>query len=288
MIKIMTDAAADIEKQLIEELEIEVLPFMINLDGESIIADKDLSIDDFYQKIKETDAIPSTSQMSPQDVEDAYRRLCDGGNSVIHISMSGNGSGIYNTSCMVANELREEGLDITNIDSTMFSWVIGNNVIKAARMAKEGKSKEEIIDFLTEAFNRDSAYFVVDDLTFLKKNGRIKATTMAISRALDIKPILTINDGLVEACKKVRGLKKAMSILCDYVDERWDREDGEVFILHSDADDKVEILKGMLEERFSPEKIVIGKIGPIITSHAGLGLVGIYFKHKESYKNYVS
>ncbi len=288
MIRIMTDAAADIKKEVAEELGIEILPFMINLDGESIVADKDLDYEAFYEKIRTAESIPSTSQMSPMEVENAYRRLCEGGNSVIHITMSANGSGLYNTSCVIANELCEEGLDITVIDSTMFAWVIGNNVIKAAEMARDGKSKEEIIDFVTEAFERDSAYFVVDDLTFLQKNGRIKATTMVISRALDIKPVLTINDGLVEACKKVRGLKKAMSVLCDYVDERWDREDSEIILLHSDAGDKLEILKAMVEERFNPDKIYVGHIGPIITSHAGVGLMGIYFKHKESYKNYVS
>lgn len=289
MIKIMTDAAADIDQQTAKELEIEVLPFIINLDGESIVADVHLTPDAFYDKVRAAAEIPTTSQMSPEDVEAVYRRLCSGGNSVIHIAMSANGSGIYNTSCMVAQMLQEEGLDITVIDSAMFAFAIGRAAVQAARMAKAGKSKEEIIAYVTGVYDRDTAYFVVDDLTYLKKGGRIKATTMAVSALLDIKPILMIKDGLVEAYQKVRGLKKAMAILCGYAEERMDMSgESEVILLHSDAEDKVAVLKAMVEERVKPDKITVVKIGPIITAHAGLGLVGIYFKHKESYKNYVS
>ena len=252
-----------------------------------ICADVDLAPETYYQKLRESDAFPSTSQMSPAELEDRYRKLGKDGDSILHITISANGSGIHNTSCMVAQQLNAEGFDITVIDSTMFSYVIGKPVIEAAKMAKEGKSKEEIIAFLTEVYHRDTAYFVVDDLTFLKKGGRIKATTMAIGTMLDIKPILNINGGLVEAYRKVRGLKKAMSVLADYVEERMDNpENNEVIILHSDAMDKVEILKQMIENRVHPASISVGKIGPIITSHAGLGVVGLFFKHKKPYEEY--
>lgn len=289
MIKIMTDKAADIEQSVAEELGIEILPFVVNVGGESLIADIKLSPEEFYAKVRASEEVPTTSQMSPSDVEDIYRRLCEDGSAVIHITISSNGSGINNTSNLVAGQLREEGMDITVIDSTMFSMAIGAAVIEAAKMARAGKDKQEIIDYVTRVYSRDTAYFVVDDLTFLKRGGRIKATSMAISSLLDIKPILMINDGLVEAYKKVRGLKKAISILCGYAEERMDHpEENEIIILESDAADKVELLKSMLEERVHPKNITVTKIGPIITAHAGLGLVGLYFKHKEPYKNYVS
>lgn len=287
MIKIIADAAADITEAEAREFGIEILPFMVHFGEKSILADAGLDYGEFYQLIRESDQIPSTSQISPADIEDCYRKVSEGGNSIIHISISSKGSGAFNTATMVANQLNSEGFDITVIDSTMFSFVIGKVVIEAARMAKEGKEKEEIISYVNETFHRDTAYFVVDDLTFLQKGGRIKATTMAISKALDIKPILNINGGLVEAYKKVRGLKKAMLTLCSYAAERMDDpENNEIYILHTDAEDKVEIVEKMLLEKVNPKEIHIRKIGPIITSHAGLGLVGIFFKHKEPYENY--
>ncbi len=287
MIKIMADAAADIPKELAEEWDIEILPFMIYLGDKAVKADVNLAPETFYTMLEESGCVPTTSQMSPADVEKVYRRLCENGDSVIHITMSANGSGIYNTSRMVAEQLNDEGFDITVIDSTMFAYVIGYTVVEAAKMAKAGKSKEEIVRYVNEVYHRDTAYFVVDDLTFLKKGGRIKATTMAISSLLDIKPILNINDGLVEAYKKVRGLKRAMATLAAYAEERMDcPEENEVVLLHSNAPDKVEILKAMVEERVHPKKITVVKIGPIIASHAGLGLMGIYFKHKQPYESY--
>lgn len=287
MIRIMADTAADIPKELAEQYDIEILPFMIFLGEKSVLADKDLAPETFYTMLEESGCIPTTSQVSPEEVEKRYRRLGENGDSIIHITMSANGSGIYNTSCLVASQLKEEGFDITVIDSTMFAYAIGYAVVEAAKMAKAGCSKEEIIAYVTEVYHRDTAYFVVDDLTFLKKGGRIKATTMAISTILDIKPILNINSGLVEAYQKVRGLKRAMAKLASYAAERMENpEENEVILLHSNAPDKVEILKKMVEETVRPKSIWVGKIGPIITSHAGEGLMGIYFKHKKPYESY--
>ena len=287
MLRIMTDAAADIPAATAKELNIEILPFMIHLGKKTICADRDFQPEKYYAMLKKTDQIPTTSQMSPADVEAVYRRLGAEGDPIIHVTISSNGSGIYNTSCLVAEQLRGEGFDITVVDSQMFAYVIGYPVVTAAQMAAEGKGKEEILAFLRTCYTRDTAYFVVDDLTFLKKGGRIKATAMVISTVLDIKPILNINGGLVEAYRKVRGLKKAMSVLVQYAQERMEApEKNTVYILHSDAEDKVEILSKMVEEKVKPAAIKVVKIGPIITSHAGLGLVGIYFPHQKPYTEY--
>ena len=286
MIKIVTDSAADIPKSIAEELDIEILPFMINIDGKQIVADKNLTPQEFYKMVENCVEIPSTSQMSPADLEDIYRKI-GAENTIIHITMSARGSGINNTSNLVAAQLNDEGFDITVIDSGKFTMIIGDTVIKAAKMARSGASKHEIIDFTNENYARDTAYFLVDDLTFLKKGGRIKATTMAISKVLDIKPILFINDGLVEATRKVRGLKKSLSVLVDFIEERMENpEENEVMILDSDAPDKVEAIEEMIRERIKPKAITYAKIGPVITCHAGPGLVGVYFKHKKPYTEY--
>ena len=286
MIKIVTDSAADIPKSIAEELDIEILPFMINIDGKQIVADKNLTPQEFYKMVENCVEIPSTSQMSPADLEDIYRKI-GAENTIIHITMSARGSGINNTSNLVAGQLNDEGFDITVIDSGKFTMIIGDTVIKAAKMARSGASKQEIIDFTNENYARDTAYFLVDDLTFLKKGGRIKATTMAISKVLDIKPFLFINDGLVEATRKVRGLKKSLSVLVDFIEERMENpEENEVMILDSDAPDKVEAIEEMIRERIKPKAITYAKIGPVITCHAGPGLVGVYFKHKKPYTEY--
>lgn len=286
MIKIVADSAADIPKEIAEELNIEILPFVINIDGRQIVADKDLKPEDFYAMVQSCEEIPTTSQMSPADLEDIYRGI-GADKTIIHITISAKGSGINNTANLIAEQLSAEGFDITVIDSGKFTMTIGQAVCEAAKMARNGADKQEIIDYVTECYARDTAYFLVDDLTFLKKGGRIKATTMAISKVLDIKPILFINDGLVEALRKVRGLKKSLSVLVDFIEERMENPaEGEVMILDSDAPDKVEMIEQMIRERINPAKITYAKIGPVITSHAGPGLVGVFFKHKKPFTEY--
>lgn len=286
MIKFMVDRGADIPSDLAKEKGIYVLPFVINLDGKSIIADRDFDADEFYKAVRESESVPTTSQMSPKDVEAMFREIGKE-NQIIYISISSKGSGINNTAHMVADSLKDEGFDITVLDSEMYTMAIGMPVLEAVDMAQKGASKAEVVEFLETVYKRDTAYFVVDDLTFLKKGGRIKATAMVISALLDIKPILMITDGLVEAYRKVRGLKKAMSVLADYAEERMEKpEENEILILDTDAPDKVEIVEEMLKRRLHPAKITHCKIGPVITAHAGVGLVGVYFRHKKPYTQY--
>ncbi len=286
MIKLMIDRGADIPVELLEKYDIRVLPFTVNLDGKSITAGGDFEAEEFYEMVRGSENVPTTSQMSPEDMEAMFREIGKE-NQIIYVSISANGSGINNTAHMIADSLKDEGFDISIVNSEMYTMAIGMPVLAAAEMIKDGASKDEVVEFLENTYKRDTAYFVVDDLTFLKKGGRIKATTMAISALLDIKPILMITDGLVEACKKVRGLKKAMSVLVGYAEERMDSPgENEVIVMDTDAPEKVEIVKNLLRERVAPAKITHYKIGPVITAHAGLGLVGIYFKHKQPYTEY--
>ncbi|MBR5613926.1 MAG: DegV family protein [Clostridia bacterium] len=281
MVKIMTDLSADLSKAQAEEYGISVLPFYINYLDESILADLDYTPEMFYEKFKSSEELPATSQATPGILEDMYR---DFGNEdpIIHITIPANSSGIVNTAINVSTRLNEEeGFDITVVDSSMYSMGTGVNVIEAAKMAKDGASKDEIISFLKNRFEKDKVYFIVDDLKYLQKGGRIKATTMVVSKVLDIKPILWSNEGMVEAFAKVKGLKKAISKMVDIVEENIDDpENSTVYVIHADAEDKAELTAEMIRNRVSPKNIQLSKVGPIITCHAGVGVFGIYFKHK--------
>ena len=282
MVRIMADFAADIPAEFIKEHGLKVLPFYINTGDKSILADENYKPEEFYELIKTTDDIPKTSQPSPETLESMFRELSAEGEPVIYVSISANASGVFTTANLIANDLKEEGLDITIIDSKSFSLGIGTPVMEAVLMAEAGAGKEEIINFLTETYERDRVYFVVDDLTFLKKGGRIKATTAVIGDLLDIKPILYSNDGLVEVYAKVRGQKKAISKIVDEIIENMDNpEENEIVVLDADAEEKADILVKFLEKKVNAKNISRHKVGPVITCHAGLGVMGVYFKHKK-------
>ncbi len=280
MVKIMTDMSADIPKEVAEKYDIKVLPFYINCEDESILADINYTPEMFYEKFAALENIPSTSQATPDILEEMYRSIGKE-NQIIHITIPANSSGIVNTAKMISAELQEEGFDIEIVDSSMFSYGIGANVVAAAEMAEKGASKEEIVAFLKERFEKDRVYFIVDDLTTLKKGGRIKATTMVVSAILDIKPILYSSDGKVEAFAKVKGLKRAIAKLVDCIEENIeDRENTEICIMDAGCPEKAEMLKKAIIERFGEREIFEGKVGPIITCHAGMGVFGTYFRHK--------
>ncbi len=281
MIKIMTDLSADIPKETALALDIAVLPFYINYGEDSILADLDYTADMFYEKFKSLDEMPRTSQATPGILEDMYRELGKD-NEIIHITIPGGSSGIVNTARNLSNQLiEEEGFDITIVESSMYSLGTGVNVIEAAKMAQNGATGDEIVAYLNERFEKDRVYFIVDDLKYLQKGGRIKATTMVVSKVLDIKPILWSNDGMVEAFDKVKGLKRAISKMVDIVAEKIeDAEEATVYVLHADALKSAEITAEMINNKINPKKVEIGKVGPIITCHAGIGVFGIYFKHK--------
>lgn len=280
MVKIMTDLSADLTAAQAEEYGIKVLPFYINYPDESILADLSYTPGEFYEKFKSTEEMPATSQATPGILEDIYREL---GNTdpIIHITIPANSSGIVNTAMNISSTLNsEEGFDITVIDSSMYSLGTGVNVIEAAKMAANGASKDEILAFLKERFEKDKVYFIVDDLKYLQKGGRIKATTMVVSKVLDIKPILWSNDGMVEAFAKVKGLKKAISKLVEIVNENMeDKENGTVYVLDADAAANGDMTAEYLKKA-GICNIVRGQVGPVITCHAGVGVFGLYFRHK--------
>lgn len=283
MVRIMADKSADIPLEFVKEHDLKILPFYINIGDESIFADAEYGAEEFYNLLKTAKENPKTSQCTPDFVEDMFRELGKDGEPVVYVSIPANASGAYNTANMMAQKLiEEENMDITVIDSKTFSMGIGVPVMEAVIMAENGATKEEIVSFLTETFERDSVYFVVDDLVYLKKGGRIKASTAVIGEILDIKPVLTNNDGMVEVYQKVRGGKKALSKLVEEAETKMDSpSEGEIYLLSADADEKAELLKKMLEKKVMPKEIKRYPVGPVITTHAGLGVVGIYFKHKK-------
>ncbi|MBZ4655188.1 MAG: domain protein DegV family [Peptococcaceae bacterium] len=277
-VKIVTDSTADLPLALIKELGITVVPLKV-LFGEKVYREGvDISAREFYEKLKESDKLPTTSQPSPGEFQEVFNSLSADGSSVISIHISANMSGTYQAALIAKNAL--PGRDVTVIDSKLVSMALGLVVIEAARAAKAGKDKSEIINIAHDVMNKVHTYFVVDTLEYLQKGGRIGKASALLGTMLNIKPILTLHDGYVASFEKIRGKGKALERILELARNFSDaHEDHEIrcALTHSNVlDEAVTFHKRLISELKYSEHI-ISDIGAVVGTHTGPGTIALFF-----------
>lgn len=284
-ILLMTDSGSDIGMKRAEEYGIKVLPLKYSFDGENYYRDGvDQTLEEFYAMEKANADVPKTAQISPLEFEQAFEQAYkDGYDIVIYTSLSGAASGTCQNACMMATQAMEEheGFRVEVINSMTYSMLYGHAVIEGAKLLKEGKGADEIIEKIKKICYSSNAYFVTDDLTHLKKGGRINAATFAVANMLDIKPVLILKDGLVEQGAKLRGSKNIYKKLVDAAKVMGDFNEGKVFTIHTCVYEKAANLKEAILDQFPGIEVGDILVGPTIGCHTGPDLFGIvYFGEK--------
>ena len=289
-IKIITDSGSDISWKKAQKLGIRMLPISFTFDGETYYREGiDMSRDEFYEKLSSNDVTPKTAQVTPVQFADAFNEEYDNGyDTLIVVTISSSGSGMYNNAVMSAAEVMDErGGEIIVIDSQGYSCIYGGAVVHAAKMLGEGKGKDEIVDYIKSACESMKAYFLVEDLLHLKKGGRINAATLVIANMLDIKPVLTIKDGLVVQKDKLRGSKKVLKkLVANAEDDGVNLSGKTVFIAYTGNKEIAQELKGELADAFGDVNCVDIELGSVIGCHGGPALVGFVFSEKYDFTDY--
>ncbi len=279
---ITTDTASDISLETAQKYGIHLMPINLNIDGKEYKDRYELTPEQFYSVLEESSSIPKTSQITVNEHMEEFKKFSDD-HTIIHVSISANASGTNQSAHLAANEIREENpdADITILDPASFSYGYGLYVIEAAKMANDGKSKEEIIDYLTKCFEKCKVFFATETLDYLQKGGRISSGTKLIANVLDITPILTIENGLVTSKDKVRGSKKLLGRIADMVNEAADHSiEQKIAIMHGNSLEKAEKFKEKLIEKTGFSDYEIEILGPTIAIHAGPGALGVIFLAK--------
>ncbi len=276
-VKIVTDSTADLPPALVKELGINVVPLKV-LFGEKVYREGvDITPKEFYEKLRESEKLPSTSQPSPGEFQEVFQALTEDGSSVISIHISGNMSGTYQAALIAKNALPDR--DITVIDSKLVSMALGLVVIEAARAAKAGKNNLEIINIAYNVMNKVNTYFVVDTLEYLQKGGRIGKAQALLGTMLNIKPILTLQDGFVASFEKVRGKGKALERILELARKFSDEHEGREIrcaLVHADVlDETIAFHQRMISELRCSEHI-ISDIGAVVGTHAGPGTIALF------------
>ncbi|CAI8794306.1 DegV family protein [Brevibacillus sp. IT-7CA2] len=277
-IVILTDSASDIDASVRQSLGIVAVPLKIMFGAETYVDAVTISSSEFFDKLKQSSVMPTTSQPSPLEFAEAYKAIYEKYGKdvqIIAILLSGSLSGTYQ-SAMIAKSMLDENIDITVIDSRKASFVHGMICVEAAKAAQAGKNKEQILDQIDRYLDEVQVYFIVDTLEFLQKGGRIGKASAVIGSLLNIKPILTLDTaGYVSAFDKVRGTKKALNRVFEALQEYAQGESVKIAVLHSSVPDQAAELLERLKQEFSVTDSWLEQIGPVIGTHTGPGLLGI-------------
>jgi DegV family protein with EDD domain len=275
-IKIFSDSTMDLPKSYIDEHNISIVPLYVRFGEESYKDMFDLDSDAFYRKMAQTTVFPSTSQPSPQDFVDAYRPFVDEGYGIVSIHISSKLSGSYNSAVQAAKML--SGADITVIDGMSASIGTGLIVLAAARAAKEGKSKQEVLDIANSLIPKVRVIFTVDSLDHLQRGGRIGKAQAFLGSVLNVKPLLILEDGVIHPKERVRGQAKLFRRVLEVVGEDIKKDEGvKVALIHAGVPDTVERLKKEIETSFKVDELILSKIGSVIGAHTGPGAWGVIY-----------
>lgn len=275
-IRIVTDSTADLPKEMVEELNITVVPLNVHF-GEEVFLDwVELSPEDFFTKLPQTDLLPRTSQPSPGDFQKAYQEVGGSGDAIISVHISQVLSGTYQSATMARDLLPD--MDITVIDSKVASMALGFIVLEAARAAKAGKSKEEVLEIIDFYMQETRVLFMVDTLEYLQKNGRIGKAQAFLGGLLKMKPILSLKDGGIIPVEKARGSKKALQTIVDLLKGMLPPESKvKGAVVHGNALATAETLAEELKKIYDISEVIITPVGAVIGCHTGPGLVGLLF-----------
>jgi DegV family protein with EDD domain len=276
-IAIVTDSTADIPKEMRDRLGISMVPLKVAFGNDTYLDNIDLQPAEFYQKLVQSLSLPTTSQPSPADFFEVFKKLTDEGRTVVSIQLSGTLSGTYQSAVIAQSMLEGEG-DITVVDSKSASYGYGMMVVAAAEMAAEGASADEIVEEIHRLRREMRLYFLVDKLEYLQKGGRIGRAAAVVGSLLNIKPILSIDDdGRIFPVEKVRGHKRAMARIVELLEADIGARPVHLNIaLTPGFDEGAKEMAALLKQRFVVRSYVEAQIGPVVGTHAGPGTIGVF------------
>ena len=271
-IQIITDAGADLTKEEQEKYGIEVIPIKIFANGKEYLSGTELFSDDFYDILESCKEIPTTSQPTTLEIQEIFLKHVKMGKEILVLSLSSCASGTYNNMNLAKSMILEEYPDavIEIIDTQAFAYIYGYASILASEMANEGKALPEIIESVKHFIDTREAIFIPNSLTYLEKGGRINKASLVFGNLLDIVPVLSLRNGLVEAISKVRGRKKLAKKMIKYVQENLPDQNGKTLLVLNGRmeEDTLELIDA-LKELYPTAEIKRAKVGPTIAAHIG-------------------
>lgn len=272
-IKIITDSTADLPKHIIDQYQIEVLPLLVTFENETYIDGITIKLSELLKRIKEGEIFPGTAQVNPQRFHECYEKYLKEGYKIISLHLSSRMSGTYQSACIAKEMLGSE--DIVVIDSYNVTAGLGLLTLKASRLRDQGMDIHEIESEILKAIPHVKSALGFESLDNLVKGGRLSKTAGIIGNILGIKPILSVVDGEMAVIDKVRGSKKAVKTIIDYMETTGVKKDEPCFLLYVENEDILLNLRDNLSSKSM--EFVEGEVGCVVGVHAGPNACGVFF-----------
>lgn len=277
--QIITDSCSDLTAELIEQLDLRVIPMAIEYKGKSFL-EGEISMQEIYNGLRAGEEA-KTAAVNPETWTAFLEPCLKQGEDVLVIAFSSGLSSTYQSAVIAAGELQEHYPDrkIRVVDSLCASMGQGLLVWYAAQKRAAGMSLDAVADWVEENKLHLAHWFTVDDLMFLKRGGRISGATAVMGTMLQIKPVLHVdNEGRLISMSKARGRRASLQALVEKLQKTGlPGENETVFLSHGDCIEDAEFVAKLLKERCGVKHVVIGYIGAVIGSHSGPGTVALFF-----------
>ena len=273
---VITDSSASLPDQIKIGLDLWVIPLWLVWDNESFRDGVDIQPQAFYDRLRKSTNLPSSTQPSVQEFKELFTQCKKDADAVVCVLASSKISGTVD-SALAAKELVPD-LPIRVVDSLFSAMGQGFIAVAAARAAASGKTMDEVVGSAEKMRDMVNLLFVVDTLEYLHKGGRIGGAKRLLGTALDIKPILHFDGGLIESLSQTRTKKKGIAELLDITEERLGgKRMAAGAVVHVDCLDEGKDLVELVKDRFNPGNIYISEVSPVVGTHVGPGSLGLAF-----------
>ena len=280
---IMTDSSCDLPAALAEQMELVVLPLTLYIEDRKVVNyldEREISFSEIYAKLR-TKCPAKTAAVNMTEFIEPMENILREGNDLLYIGFSSGLSGTYNAGAAAAAELAEKYPErkVYAVDSLCASMGQGLLIWHAWQHKQAGETIEQVRDWVENNKLHLCHWFTIDDLMFLKRGGRISATTAIVGSMLSIKPVMHVDDeGHLIKVSTARGRKASIRALADEAEKRGiDLANQVIFISHGDCLDEAQYLADIMRTRFHVKDVVISYVGPVIGAHSGPGTIALFF-----------
>jgi DegV family protein with EDD domain len=274
MLKIVIDGAGDIPKEWQSEYDVQVIPINIHFENKVYLQGVDLSNEDFYRIADKSRTIPKTSQPTPQQFIEFYKRIAQAGDTILSLHVTSKLSGTYNSAVLASHELRNR-LNIIAVDSGAGSAAMGFMCKEVRQLEKAGASLQTILARLDAIRQNMNIVLTLDTLEYARKSGRVKAFQAAIATLVKIKPVIILKDGTLDMRERVRTRQRALDRILDIIHERVDDQLVNIAVVHSQSLEAAKMLMQKVSESFHVNEVILTDLSIGVAANLGPGTIGI-------------